>query len=192
MMKRLAVLLLGAGLIFGAVIAAGNRAMAQSGGLVVDNAWARATPGHSDFGAAYLTIRSPTADRLVAVATPVAHKAELHTMEMSGMVMKMRPVAGIDIPAGKAVTLAPGGFHVMLTGLAKPLRAGQSFPLTLTFAKAGRRRTLRGAGDAGRFTRNAAAAGPDFRIAAAAGAGGGAVGRLSGARRRRPCRARIA
>jgi periplasmic copper chaperone A len=114
-------------------------ASAQNGQLAVDNAWARATPGKSETGAAYVTIRSPTADRLVAASTSVAKKAELHTMTMAGMVMKMRPVAGVDIPAGQPVTLAPGGYHIMLMGLAKPLTAGQSFPLTLTFAKAGTR-----------------------------------------------------
>jgi hypothetical protein len=114
-------------------------ASAQPGGLAVDNAWARATPGKSTTGAAYVTIRSPTSDRLVAASTPVADKAELHTMSMSGMVMKMRPVSGVDIPAGQPVTLAPGGLHIMLMGLKKPLKAGQSFPLTLIFDKAGKR-----------------------------------------------------
>lgn len=112
-------------------------ASAQTGQLAVDNAWARATPGKSDIGAAYVTIHSPTADRLVAASTPVAKKAELHTMEMSGMVMKMRPISSIDIPAGQSVSLAPGGMHIMLMGLKQPLKAGQSFPLSLTFAKAG-------------------------------------------------------
>ncbi len=114
-------------------------ASAQTGQIAVDHAWARATPGKSDIGAAYVTIHSPTADRLVAASTPVAKKAELHTMEMSGMVMKMRPIAGIDIPAGQSVSLAPGGMHIMLMGLKQPLKAGQSFPLTLTFEKAGAR-----------------------------------------------------
>lgn len=114
-------------------------ASAQTGQLAVDNAWARATPGKSDIGAAYVTIHSPTADRLVAASTPVAKKAELHTMEMSGMVMKMRPISSIDIPAGQSVSLAPGGMHIMLMGLNQPLKAGQSFPLSLTFAKAGTR-----------------------------------------------------
>jgi len=131
-MKAIRILALVAG--FNLVVAA---AFAQTGGPAVENAWARATPGKSAIGAAYLTIRSMTADRLVAASTPVAKKAELHTMSMSGMVMKMRPIAGIDIPAGKPVTLAPGGTHIMLMGLAKPLEAGQSFPLTLTFEKAG-------------------------------------------------------
>jgi hypothetical protein len=133
-MKALGITLLVIGLGF----AAGSAA-AQTGQLTVDNAWARATPGKSETGAAYVTIRSPTADRLVAASTPVAKKAELHTMTMSGMVMKMRPVAGVDVPAGQTVTLAPGGLHVMLMGLKQPLHAGQSFPLTLTFAKAGAR-----------------------------------------------------
>ncbi len=107
--------------------------------LEVDNAWARATPGKSNVGAAYLTIQSPSADKLVAASTPVAKKAELHTMTMTGMVMKMRPLAAVDIPAGQPVKLAPGGMHIMLMGLKAPLKAGQSFPLTLTFDKAGSR-----------------------------------------------------
>jgi periplasmic copper chaperone A len=60
-------------------------------------------------------------------------------MTMTGMVMKMRPISGVDIPAHKPVMLAPGGMHIMLIGLKSPLKAGQSFPLTLTFAKAGER-----------------------------------------------------
>ena len=60
-------------------------------------------------------------------------------MEMSGMVMKMRPVAGIAITAGQPVSLAPGGLQITLVGIKKPLDAGRSFPLTPTFAKAGAR-----------------------------------------------------
>jgi periplasmic copper chaperone A len=114
-------------------------ALAQTGQLEVNNAWARATPGKAENGAAYLTILSPTADRLVSVTSPVAKKAELHTMSMTGMVMQMRPVAGVDIPAGQPVSLKPGGEHIMLLGLNQPLREGQSFPLTLNFDKAGPR-----------------------------------------------------
>ncbi len=103
----------------------------------VTNAWARATPGQAEAGAAYLTIESPTGDRLTALSTPVANKAELHTMSMDGNIMRMRPLADIDVPAGKPVTLQPGGTHIMLMGLKAPLRVGQSFPLTLQFDKAG-------------------------------------------------------
>ena len=116
-----------------------SAALAQTNQLEVSNAWARATPGKAENGAAYLTIQSPTADRLLSLSSPVAKKAELHTMSMEGMVMKMRPLANLDIPAGQPVTLKPGGQHVMLLGLDAPLREGQSFPLTLTFEKAGTR-----------------------------------------------------
>ncbi len=126
---------------------------AQTSQPEVTNAWARATPGKAENGAAYLTIQSPTADRLVAASTPVAKKTELHTMSMSGGVMQMRPVAGIDIPAGQPVTLKPGGEHVMLLGLNHSLQVGQSFPLTLTFEKGGTRTVnvpIEKAGAAGR------------------------------------------
>ena len=114
-----------------------SAAPAQTGQLEVSNAWARATPAKTENGIAYLTIRSPTPDRLLSVSSPAARKAELNTMEMAGMVMKMRPLADLDIPAGQPVTLKPGGEHIMLIGLNGPLREGQSFPLTLTFEKAG-------------------------------------------------------
>ena len=116
-----------------------SAALAQTNQLEVSDAWARATPAKAENGIAFLTIRSPTSDRLVLVSSPVARKAELNTMEMSGMVMKMRPIASLDIPAGQPVTLKPSGEHIMLMGLNGPLREGQSFPLTLTFEKAGAR-----------------------------------------------------
>jgi copper(I)-binding protein len=119
-----------------------SAALAQPAELEIKNAWARATAGKADMGVAYVTIQSPTGDRVVSWSTPVAKKAELHTMSMEGMVMKMRPLAGLDIPAGEAVTLKPGGDHVMLMGLNQPLRAGQTFPLTLDFEKAGRRTVM--------------------------------------------------
>ena len=125
-MRALRIALLVAGLVFGP-----GAVSAQTGQLEVINAWARATPGKSEVGAAYVTIQSPTADRLVSASSPVAKKVEMHTMTMSGAVMQMRPVAAIDIPAGQAVTLAPNGLHLMLDGLKSPLRAGESFPLTL-------------------------------------------------------------
>jgi copper(I)-binding protein len=114
-------------------------AAAQTGPVEITDAWARATPGKAENGAAYLTIVSPVADRVTAVSTPVARKAEMHTMSMEGGVMRMRPLAGIDLRPGEPVTLKPGGVHIMLFGLAQPLQAGQSFPLTLSFEKAGSR-----------------------------------------------------
>jgi copper(I)-binding protein len=62
---------------------------------------------------------------------------EIHTTFRDGDVMRMRPVAAIEVPAKGAVTLAPGGMHVMLMGLTKPLAIGEAVPLTLTFERAG-------------------------------------------------------
>jgi copper(I)-binding protein len=116
-----------------------NGAVGQTGQLEIKTPWARATPDRAENGAAYLTIVSPTTDRLTAASSPVAKKVELHTMLMEGGVMKMRPLAAVDIPAGQAVTLSPGGTYIMLLDLTRPLREGQSFPLTLSFDHAGPR-----------------------------------------------------
>ena len=124
---------------FAAVLLLAATAMAQSNAVDVKQAWARATPGKAETGAAYLTVEALAGDRLTSVSTPVAGKAELHAMTMEGNVMKMRPLSGVDLPAGHTVTLKPGATHIMLTGLKEPLRAGQSFPLTLHFEKAGDR-----------------------------------------------------
>lgn len=112
-------------------------AAAQTGQVEVKDAWARATPGKAENGAAYLTIVSPVANRLTGVSTSEANTAELHSMTMEGGVMKMRPLAGIDLPAGQPVALKPGGMHVMLMGLKQPLKQGETFALTLSFEKGG-------------------------------------------------------
>jgi len=121
------------------LIFAATGAMAQTGTVEIKDAWARATPGGAQTAAVYATLTAPAGDRLTAVSTPAAQKADLHTMTMDNGVMKMRQIAGLDLPPGQAVTLKPGGYHVMLTGLAKPLKEGDSVTLTLTFEKAGTR-----------------------------------------------------
>jgi copper(I)-binding protein len=103
----------------------------------VEHPWARASAGAAKTGVAYLTITDQGApDRLTGATTPVATTAELHeTMGDMGN-MKMRPVAGLDLAPGKPVKLAPGGYHLMLMGLKAPLKAGDTFPLTLRFEHA--------------------------------------------------------
>ena len=99
--------------------------------------WARATPPHGGSGAVYLTLRSSTDDRLLAVATPAAAQAEPHEMKMVNNIMQMRPLAeGLALPAGQDVTLRPGGYHIMLEGLKAPLTEGDTVALHLTFQKA--------------------------------------------------------
>jgi periplasmic copper chaperone A len=114
-------------------------ATAQQSGITVSDAWARAMPPGAKAGAAYVTVTNngTAPDRLVGASTPVAGKAQLHTMTDDNGVMKMRPVDAIELKPGASVTLKPGGYHVMLFDVKQPLSAGQSFPLTLTFEKAG-------------------------------------------------------
>jgi copper(I)-binding protein len=114
-------------------------AHAQTAKIEVADAWARPTIGQSRNGAAYLTVtnRGTEPDRLVAAATPAAGKVELHTTVRDGEVLRMREMPAVDLKPGEAVTFAPGGMHVMLIGVREPLKAGQSFPLTLRFEKAG-------------------------------------------------------
>jgi copper(I)-binding protein len=111
---------------------------AAADGPTVSQAWARATAPGVDVGAVYLSIDGGSADDSLLSASSVrAGMVHLHTVEESGGVAKMRAVDGVEIPAGKRVVLAPKGTHIMLMGLAKPLVAGESFPLELRFAKAG-------------------------------------------------------
>jgi copper(I)-binding protein len=114
-------------------------AAAQTGASIhVEDAWARATPASARAAAIYFKVTDTgSPDRLVEVSTPVAAKAELHETIHEGNVMKMRPVAGLAISAGSPVSLAPGGYHIMLTELKQPLTGGESFPLSLRFEKAG-------------------------------------------------------
>jgi hypothetical protein len=110
---------------------------APADGITADHAWARATAGGTTTGAAYVTLTGGAApDALVSVTTPVAATADVHETLTENGVTKMRPAPSLPIPAGKVVTFKPGGYHVMLVGLKQPLAAGQSFPLTLTFAHA--------------------------------------------------------
>jgi copper(I)-binding protein len=117
-------------LAFAGVFAAASAVLAQTNQLEVSNAWARATPAKAENGVTYVTILSPTPDRLLSASSPAAKKAELHTMEMVGMVMKMRPIAGLDIPAGQPVALKPGGEHDHADRAPVALRRVKSFILT--------------------------------------------------------------
>jgi copper(I)-binding protein len=111
----------------------------QAAPMEMKDIWARDTVGGTANAAVYMTITSPTADRLLSASTPVAKKTDLMTMEGGSGAMEMKYLKGIDVPAGKAVSLNPMGLHVWLADLNQPLKAGQTFPLTLKFEKAGER-----------------------------------------------------
>lgn len=89
--------------------------------------------------AAYMIIRNTgsAADKLIKAQTDAAKTVEIHTTVKEGEVMKMQPVAGVDVPANGQAELKPGGFHVMLIGITRDLKAGDKVKLTLTFEKAG-------------------------------------------------------
>jgi periplasmic copper chaperone A len=97
----------------------------------VKNAWVRTTvPGQKGTGA-FMSITAKEGARLVGASSPVAGVTEVHEMKMEGDVMKMRPIAGLDLPAGKTVELKSGGYHVMLMDLKAPLAVGSTVPITL-------------------------------------------------------------
>ena len=99
----------------------------------ITDAWARSTVKGQMAAAAYLTVTSATAARLVGVSSPAAAVVQLHEMSMVGTTMRMRPLAGIDLPAGQPVELKPGGMHVMLQDLRQPLTSGDRLPVILRF-----------------------------------------------------------
>jgi hypothetical protein len=112
---------------------------ADSGMVVLQSRAVASLPG-SDATAVYLTLHNAgaQADRLLSASTPAAARAELHaTMIMSGGTATMKSLPALDVPVGGTVSMAPGGMHLMLSGLKQPLRAGDRLSLTLKFAKAG-------------------------------------------------------
>ena len=101
--------------------------------------WARPTIAGQSGSAAYLTIHNGgrSADRLLAASSPAAASASLHATNTAGGVARMRGAGPQLIGPGKALSMQPGGMHIMLSGLKAPLRAGTRLPLTLRFQHAG-------------------------------------------------------
>ncbi len=97
----------------------------------VKDAWVRGTVPQQKATGLFAQITSAGGGKLVSASSPVAGIVEIHEMAMAGDVMKMRAVPGLDLPAGKAVDLKPGGYHVMLMELKQPLKAGDTVPVTL-------------------------------------------------------------
>lgn len=115
-------------------------APAKGRDLLIHHAWVRPTPPAAPAGAGYLTItnKGVKPDRLLAGSSPWVREVQVHEMKLDGDVMRMRPVpGGIPVPAGGSVTLAPGGYHLMLIGLKRPFVAGGRVPVTLRFARGG-------------------------------------------------------
>jgi copper(I)-binding protein len=114
------------------LLCAAAHAQAQTqAGISVSDAWVRATVPQQKVTGAFMQLTSQQDARLVEVRSPIAGSVELHQMSMTDNVMKMRQIDTLDLPAGKAVALTPGGYHVMLFDLKAPVKAGDKIPLTL-------------------------------------------------------------
>ncbi|MDA8129534.1 MAG: copper chaperone PCu(A)C [Betaproteobacteria bacterium] len=130
---------------YGWIIAAAVSLAAQAAAAAnvsVTDAWARANMPGQPVSGAYMRIQSDADARLVGVSSSVVPRVEVHEMNMDGGVMRMREVKSLDLPKGKTVSLEPGGYHIMLMNLKKPIAAGDVIPLALTVESGGKRQTV--------------------------------------------------
>ena len=111
--------------------------------VAVTEAWVRGTVAGQMSTGAFMRLTSPADITLVGVASAAAKVVEIHEMKLEGGMMKMSAVTRLPLAAGKVVELKPGGYHVMLMGLAQPLKEGDTVPLSLTFEdKAGAKQMI--------------------------------------------------
>lgn len=115
---------------------------AWAANISVTDAWARATMPGQKVSGAYMQIQSDADARLISASSTAVPRVEVHEMKMDGDVMRMREVQSIELPKGKTVSLEPGGFHIMLMNLPKPIAAGEVIPLTLVVESGGKQQTV--------------------------------------------------
>ena len=110
---------------------------AKVGNLSIDDVWARSgQPGQ--VSAAFMEIKNKgVADKIVSAHCDCAKATELHTMTMADGKMIMAQVPTMEVPANGELKLKPGGYHIMLIGLNRPLVSGETLPIKVTFEKAG-------------------------------------------------------
>lgn len=126
-----------------AALALALASFAASAQTAVKDPWVRGTVPQQKATGAFMQLTSAQGGKLVSASSPVAGVVEIHEMTMEGNVMKMRAIPGLELPAGKAVELKPGGFHVMLMDLKQPLKAGETVPVTLVVdGRDGKRETI--------------------------------------------------
>lgn len=120
--------------VLGALVAASLYAVnvEAAEGIKIANAWVRAPAPGQKTASAYVEITSERAASLVAAASALAARAELHSTTTEGGVMRMRALERVELPAGRTVKFAPGGLHLMLIDLKQPLKAGDKVPLVLS------------------------------------------------------------
>lgn len=109
----------------------------------VGEPWVRATVPQQKATGAFMQLKSDADARLVSVSSPAAGVAEVHEMAVVDNLMTMRRLAGLELPAGRAVELKPGGYHIMLIGLKRQVKEGEEVPLTLVIERRdGKRETV--------------------------------------------------
>jgi copper(I)-binding protein len=111
----------------------------RAGDVAVVAPWARASAGRTATGVVYVGLSNlgDESEQLISVATPVAAEAAVHETSREHGMMSMRPLKSVELPANEIIRLEPGGLHIMLTHLSSPLVEGETFPMTLTFRRAG-------------------------------------------------------
>ncbi len=117
----------------------GLAAAADSTPLQVEAPYARAVPPMARNSGAFMVLRNPGEQpvRVIGARSDVSEVTELHTHIHDRGVMRMRRVDFIEVPARGQVELKPGGYHVMLIGLKRPLQAGDPVHLVLTLDNGG-------------------------------------------------------
>jgi copper(I)-binding protein len=111
----------------------------RAGDMVVVRPWSRPTPPVATVGVAYFSMTNvgSKADSLIAISSPIARKVEIHESRTVQGIVQMRAVSSVECPPGATLKIEPGGLHVMLLDLTRPLAAGSEFPLSLRFRNAG-------------------------------------------------------
>ena len=110
--------------------------------VMVTHAWVGATAPGQRVAGAYLEISSAVPNKLVAASSPAAGSVEIHSMRLKNGVMEMRQLESLELPAKQTVKLEPGGLHIMLLDLKKPLKLGDKVPLRLTLQRIDRSKTV--------------------------------------------------
>lgn len=111
--------------------------------VTVKDAWVRATVPQQQATGAFMQLSAAKDSKLVSASSPLTPVVEVHEMAMQDNVMRMRQIPAVELPAGKAVDLKPGGYHVMLLDLKQQVKEGDTVPITLVFeGKDGKRESM--------------------------------------------------
>lgn len=139
-MRRIPAKELALALAFTALAGAASAYDVKMGPLVIENPWSRATPAGAKVAVGYVAIKNTGSepDRLVGGSSELAGRVEVHQMSVTNGVMQMRPVPdGLELKPGATTDLKPGGYHLMMMDLKRPLKEGETVKGTLTFERAG-------------------------------------------------------